>query len=260
MPIGPARMPLFDHLGELRRRLMIILVCVGVTCCVLYISTPVLIDFLIAPIKEYLPGDGKLQLLTPLSGFSIRFRVAAYCSFIVCAPMIIWQCMAFFLPALKPNERRWVVPTVGAGIALFVFGLVFCYFIILDPAFRWMTDQSYAIGSVLPNADNYIKIILLFEIAFGVAFELPLFVFYFIVFNIVPYSYFRKNWRTVYVVLMVISAMVTPDASPVTMAFMFAAMVLLYEVSLFISRIVLARKIKKQAEEELVSADEEWDE
>lgn len=259
MPIGPARMPLFDHLGELRRRLVIILTSVFISACVLYVATPVLIDFLKAPILQFLPENGELNLLAPLSGFSLRFRVAIYAAVVVCSPLIIWQTMAFFLPALKPNERKWVVPTVAAGIALFAFGLVFCYFIILTPAFQWMTNQSDAIGSVLPNAENYIKIILLFELAFGIAFELPLVVFYLIIFNIVPYRYFRKNWRTVYLVLLVISAMTTPDASPVTMAFMFAAMVCLYEVSLFISRVVLAKKIAKQRAEEIELYGEELD-
>ena len=88
-----------------------------------------------------------------------------------------------------------------------------------------------------------------FEIGFGFAFELPLIVFYLVIFDVVPYKKLRGSWRTVYVALMVISAMVTPDASPVTMLLMFAAMVALYEGSLLISRIVLAKRIKKQNEE-----------
>lgn len=258
MPIGPARMPLLDHLGELRRRLMIIVVCLILSAIVLYMATPVLIDILKAPIMDFLPQDGQLNLLAPLSGFSLRFTIALYASLITCSPLIIWQIMAFFLPALKPHERKWVVPTVATGIGLFVFGVLFCYFIILHPAFQWMTDQSAAIGTILPNADNYLRIILLFELAFGIAFELPLVVFYLIVFNIMPYKFFRKNWRVVYLALLVLSAMVTPDASPVTMAFMFAAMVLLYELALFISRIVLAKRIKKQ-ELEMKELDRELD-
>ena len=73
--------------------------------------------------------------------------------------------------------------------------------------------------------------------------------FYLVIFDVVPYKKLRGSWRTVYVALMVISAMVTPDASPVTMLLMFAAMVALYEGSLLISRIVLAKRIKKQNEE-----------
>ncbi len=246
MPIGPARMPLMDHLGELRRRLMIIVVSVVIAACVMYVATPTIIEILKYPIRDYLPEGADFAVLTALGGFTLRFKVAIYSAVIVCSPLIIWQILAFFLPALKPNERKWVVPTTAIGTALFIIGTIFCYFVILDPAFQWLTSQSDAIGKIIPDAENYIRIILLFEIAFGIAFELPLIVFYLIIFNVVPYKYFRENWRVVYIALMVICAMVTPDASPVTMAFMFAAMLMLYEVSLLIARVALARRIKAQ--------------
>ena len=69
-----------------------------------------------------------------------------------------------------------------------------------------------------------------------------------VIFDVVPYKKLRGSWRTVYVVLMVVSAMATPDASPVTMLLMFAALVVLYEGSLLIARVVLSRRIKAQNE------------
>lgn len=243
-------MPLFDHLGELRRRMVIIFVSLAIAATVLYLATPQLIDFLIYPIREFLPKDNPLNFFTPLSGFSVRFRVAVYSAVVVCSPLILWEILAFFLPALKPNERKWVLPTLIIGVILFILGLIFCYTTILRPAFLWMHDQSLAVGAIVPNAQEYIKIILLFEIAFGLAFELPLITFYLIIFNFVSYTTLRKQWRTVYVTLLIISAMVTPDASPVTMAFMFAALLSLYEISLFVARIVLAKRIQRLAEED----------
>jgi sec-independent protein translocase protein TatC len=249
-------MPLMDHLGELRRRLTIIIVSLFTTAVVLYFATPVLIDFLLAPVQDYLPNG--LFVGSPLGGFTIRFMVAIFMAFIVCSPIVIWEILAFFLPALKPNERRWVLPTLAVGVVLFVLGIVFCYFIILGPAFGWMTGESDAIGTVWPEAGDYLKAIMGLEVAFGFAFELPLIVFYLTVFGIVPYKTFRKNWRTIYVVLLVLCAMVTPDASPVTMAFMFAALVGMYEISLVIARVALKRRIAKQkAEGTYIEPDED---
>lgn len=255
-------MPLMDHLGELRRRLTIIFASLFITAIVLYFATPTFIDFLLQPISQYIPSgmldsSTGLYVTTPLGGFSIRFRVAIFLAFCVCSPLVLWEVLAFFLPALKPNERRWVLPTLAVGVALFIFGLVFCYMFILGAAFGWMTGESGAIGTVLPDADTYIKAILGLELAFGVAFQLPLIVFYLVVFNLVPYKTFRKNWRTIYVVLLVFCAMVTPDASPVTMGFMFAAIIGMYEISLLISRIVLAKRIAKQKAEGTYIEDED---
>ncbi len=104
---------------------------------------------------------------------------------------------------------------------------------------------------------SYIDIIIKFEVAFGFAFELPLVIFYLVIFDIVPYKKLRSSWRVVYVVLMVLCAIITPDASPVTMLLLFAAMIALYEVSLLAARIVLARRIKRQNEELAAEESEE---
>ncbi len=196
--------------------------------------------------------SGAIFSLTPAYGrLSARTRLLFWAFFL--------GIMAFFLPALKPNERKWVLPTFFTGVLLFAIGLVFCYLIILDPAFAWLLDQATGFAQILANAAEFIPIILLFEIAFGLAFQLPLIVFYLIVFNIVPYKKLRKSWRVVYVALLVFCALVTPDASPVTMFLMFAAIAVLYELSLFISRIVLRKRIKAK-EAELAAEEAEEDE
>ena len=253
MPIGPARMPLFDHLGELRMRLVRIVACLGRRrrAC----STWHRIRIVRLPHLAHLPtsckcntdGQGLLTTLDPFEGFSRALQgVAVGVASWHAAPVILWQILAFFLPALKPSERKWFIPTFAAAVGLFIFGTVFCYLIILNPAFQWLVDQSAGFAIAQARASTFVDMIVKFEIGFGFAFELPLIVFYLVIFDVVPYKKLRGSWRTVYVALMVISAMATPDASPVTMLLMFAAMVALYEGSLLISRIVLAKRIKKQ--------------
>lgn len=250
MPVGPARMPLFDHLGELRMRLVRIIACLAVAVVILYLASETIGHFLLQPIAEFLPQDengfASTLALDPFEGFATRFKVSLWASVVACAPVILWQILAFFLPALKPSERKWFIPTFAAAVGLFVFGTVFCYLIILNPAFQWLTDQAAGFGTVAPRMSSYIDTIIKFELGFGFAFELPLIVFYLVIFDVIPYKKLRGSWRTVYVVLMVISAMATPDASPVTMILMFAALLVLYEGSLLVARIVLGKRIKKQ--------------
>ena len=162
---------------------------------------------------------------------------------------------------MKPRERRWFLPTFFVGVALFFFGAIFCYLIILNPAFEFLTGQAEGFATIAAQAELWIDIILKFELGFGVAFELPLVVFYLTVFEIIPYVKLRESWRVIYVVLLVISAMITPDASPVTMGLMFAAMISLYELSLLMARLVLGKRIAEQKAEleEQARADEEWE-
>ena len=238
MPIGPARMPLFDHLGELRRRVTIIVMSVIICAVVVYFATPTLIEIMMEQISEAMRG-GQLTVLTALGGFTIRFKVACFFAVIICTPIIIWEIMGFFLPALKPKERKWVVPTVAAMVALFFLGMIFCYFIIQPAAFGWLLDQTFEFANSIADAEDYLNIYMMLEIGFGIAFQLPLVIFYLPILHLVPYSTLRGQWRYVYVGLMVLSAVVTPDASPVTMVLMFAALIALYEVALAVARYVL---------------------
>lgn len=261
MPIGPARMPLFDHLGELRMRLVRIVACLAVAVCVFYFAAPQMGQFLLLPIADFLPFDPNtgyvdLVALDPFEAFAVRFEIALFFSVIATSPVILWQLLAFFLPALKPKERKWFTPTFIVAVCLFILGVVFCYAVILTAAFQWLTDQAMGLGYVEPRMSSYIDIIIKFEIAFGFAFELPLVIFYLVIFDVVPYKKLRESWRIIYIVLMVLCAIITPDASPVTMLLLFAAMIALYEISLLMARIVLARRIKRQEAEENTEEEE----
>ncbi len=260
MAIGPARMSLMEHLGELRMRLVRIVVCLIVAMCVFYLSTGTVVQFLLAPVAEFMPkgddGQVALNVLGAFDAFSVRITVALWTALIATAPITLWQILAFFLPALKPKERKWFLPTFIAALSLFIIGTVFCYLVILNPAFQWLTDQASGFATILPEAGQWVDIIIKFELGFGIGFEMPLVVFYLVMFGVIPYQKLRASWRGVYIGLLVFSAAVTPDASPVTMGLMFAAMVVLYELSLIAARIGLKSRIKRQQELERMEAQE----
>ena len=239
-------MPIMDHLGELRRRITIIVVSLLTVAVIVYFATPTLIDLMIDRIEEAMRG-GDLYVLTALGGFTIRFKVAMFFAAIICTPIIIWEILAFILPALRPNERRWVIPTVAALVALFYIGMIFCYYVIQPAAFGWLLDQSFEFAQSMPDAEDYLSIYMLLEIGFGIAFELPLVIFYLSILHIVPYKTFRSQWRYIYIGLMILSAVVTPDASPVTMLLMSAALIGLYEIALAIARYVIMARDGRQA-------------
>lgn len=245
-------MSLMEHLGELRMRLVRIVVCLIVATLIFYLGTDTVVQFLLAPVAQYMPldesGQVQLNVFGAFDAFSVRITVALWTALVATAPITLWQILAFFLPALKPKERKWFIPTFIAALALFIVGTVFCYCVILNPAFQWLTDQASGFATILPEASQWVDIIIKFELGFGIGFEMPLVVFYLVMFGVVPYKKLRASWRGVYVGLLVFSAMVTPDASPVTMGLMFAAMVILYEVSLLAARVGLRRRIKRQEE------------
>ncbi|MDP2182628.1 MAG: twin-arginine translocase subunit TatC [Actinomycetota bacterium] len=244
MPIGPKRMPFLDHLEEFRKRLVIVVITIAVSSTALYYWSWDMLDIILKPILPYI---GKLNVFGPFESFTFRFKVALYGALVLTSPILIWQVLAFFLPALKPKERRYFVPTFIAGVVLFIAGNAFAYYVILDPAFKWMLGQV-AGGSVevLPDASKFLSGVTLLMLGFGLAFELPVVVFYLLLFDFISYKKLRASWRVVYVLLMLVAAIATPDWSPVTMGALFAALIALYEGSLGLARLVLAKRIAQQ--------------
>ncbi len=249
-------MPFFDHLAELRRRLVIVLASVSVVALVVYTWAWDIYDFIMKPILPYLKEAGAESLVTlgPFEGFTLRFRVSLYAAIVITSPIIIWQVMAFFLPALQPRERKYVVPTFMAMVTLFLGGVAFCYTIVEPKAFEWMIGQLGGAVGLMPDAARWFGGVMLLLLAFGIGFQIPVVVFYLMIFNIVPYQKLRSNWRVAYVVLMIISAVATPDWSPVTMGSLFVALVVLYEASMLLARIVLSRRIAEQRRLEAAEA------
>ncbi|MDZ4168929.1 MAG: twin-arginine translocase subunit TatC [Coriobacteriia bacterium] len=248
MPIGPKRLPFFEHIAELRQRLVIIVLTLFVGSTVLYFDPffTVILDWILAPIIDMIP-EGKLNVFGPFETFTFRFKVAFFASIVIFSPILIWQIMAFFLPALRPKERRWFVPTVFAAIALFLAGAGFAYGVIMEPAFEFMFTQGGDTVAIIPSADRFLTGIGLLLIGFGMAFEIPIIVFYSIGFGLIPYKKLRESWRYAYAGLAVVAAVATPDWSPVTMGMLGVSLVLLYEGSLMLARVVFAKRIKEQA-------------
>jgi len=250
MPIGPKRMSVWDHIEELRRRIIITVVAVVVASVVLYFFSWDLLEIVMAPVAPSLNGE-PLNLLGPFEAFTFRFKVALYGAIVLCSPIIFWQILAFITPALRPKEQKWLLPTFFIAVLLFLTGNLFAYYVVLGPAFEWMTAQANSdFVNLLPEASRYLTGVVMLLLGFGLAFEIPIAIFYLVAFDVVSYKKMRQNWRTAYVVLMIIASVATPDWSPVTMGLLFGALLLLYESSLFFARIVLSKRIKAQEAED----------
>ncbi|MDH4139808.1 MAG: twin-arginine translocase subunit TatC [Coriobacteriia bacterium] len=237
-------MPFLYHLDELRRRIIIIALTIGLGSAALYPFAEQIRDVLLKPVLPHIP-DGKVSIFGPFEAFTFNFKVALYATLVLASPIIIWQVLAFFLPALKPKEQRYFIPTFIAAIFFFAAGNLFCYSIILDPGFGWLIDQGEGMNLVA-SGPAFVNGVTLFMLGFGIAFELPIVIFYLLAFGIVPYKTMRKNWRIAYVILMVVASIATPDWSPVTMGMLFGALVVLYEGSLALARVVLSKRIAAQ--------------
>lgn len=247
MPVEPKRMPFFRHFAELRKRFAIVAIVILILSFVFYTKDAYvfLLNIFLGPIKEYLPG-GTLTVLGPFEQMTFRFRVSLVASVIAGMPLALYELLAFITPALKPKEKKWVFPTVAVAVLLFLSGVAFAYFIIMGPAFEWLSSQGAGVIKSMAAADQYFSGISMLMIGFGIGFELPLVVFYLIGLGIIKYDAIRGGWRYAYVAIVVVASVATPDWSPWTMGGLALSLIALYEVSLAVARIVFAKRIKQQ--------------
>ena len=257
MPIGPAYMPFLEHLAELRRRLMIVVVTVAVLAIAGYFFSDYFLHLVMAPIQAALPKGVEFQFLKPLDAMSLRFQAGLYMALIIGSPVIIWQAGAFFMPALKDRERRYVVPTFIAAVFFFLLGVAFTYLVILKPGFNWLVSQAPAGMIVNPLATEFFNLAMLLMLVFGLAFELPVIVFYLILFNVIPYDKLRQKRLIVWFILICVGVFVTPDWSPWTMGGLAIALIVLFEASMIVARIALNKRIKAQRRKEAGEPDPE---
>lgn len=238
-------MPFLDHMAELRKRLAVVVLALLASSIVLYFFTPQIYALVTRPVASLLDG-GRPTAIGWLEPMTVRFGLALWASVVVCSPLIAWQVLAFLMPALRPEERKWALPTFVAMVVLFAIGVAFCYLMILGPSFVWLRDQAGDIMQLRPTAKDMLEVVQWFLLGFGVAFQTPIVVFYLVYFGVIPYAKLRENWRFVYVGVFIAASMITPDFSPVSMIALAVAMIVLYELSLLLVRVMLAKRIRAQ--------------
>lgn len=271
MPIGPQKMPFLSHIAELRQRILVIAITLGIGSLVAYPFTEAIMNWLFQPVAPYLSGSA-LYFFGPFEAFMFRFKLASYAAIVLTSPIWLYQLMAFFLPALKPSERKYFVPTLFAIIVLFIAGNLFCHFVVVAPSFQWLLAQSgggidfgdfvnrvfhtgapahgFAIKlETLGGADKFLGGMAILMLAFGLTFELPVLLFFLLGVGIVKYAVLRRNWRYVYLGLICFASMATPDWSPVTIGALFLCVMVLYEVTMALARVAFAGRIKAQGAE-----------
>lgn len=236
-----AEMPFLDHLEELRRRIIWALVALAI-CAVLgfFVVTELdVIGILERPFQKVMPGQ-KLLFTSPTTPVLVTFKLAFVVGFIMALPIIAFQAWSFFSPALYEREKRLVVPAIGVGFLLFLAGIAMAYFFVLPLGLKFLLGfQAESLEPII-TIDEYLKFATRLILAFGVIFEMPVVLVLLGLLGIVTPEGLRKHRRHAIVILAISAAVLTP-ADVGTMFMLFTPMILLYEVSIWLVRLVVKR-------------------
>ena len=235
--------PMLEHLDELRTRLIrcILALFVGMVICMAVFQQQ-LTDLVMGP---FMTLNQEMVFVQFAEGFMFQLKIALLGGCVLASPVIIWQIMRFVLPALYSNEKRVFFTMTFFGIVLFVGGVCFGYFLVLQPIMVTLIKLAGPNLTPMITASSYLSFVMGFLIPFGLVFEIPMVVYFLTKVGIINPDMLKKNRKYVLLVVLILAAMLTPP-DIVSQLCMAAPMLLLYEIGIQISQFVYKRKLKKE--------------
>ncbi len=231
-------MTFLEHLEELRWRIIYSLYGLGAGTVIAWIFIDFLInDVLLLPARH---AGVQLQNLKPFGQLMLFFEVAIVAGVIISLPNIFYQLWKFISPALKRNERKYISAIVAFSTLCFLLGVVFAYFVMLPMSLKFAAQFGSAEIKNVFAIDEYMSIIISIMLGCGLVFELPMVSYFLTKLGILTPQFMRKYRRHAIVGIFVVAAFLSPGTDPVSQLILAAPLILLYEISIIISK--LARK------------------
>jgi sec-independent protein translocase protein TatC len=242
-------MTIWEHLAELRSRLLKVAMAVAVGTVAGWFVYPYLLDFLLEPFRDIQGPEAQVIATEPLQAFTLRLQMSVYLGIALAMPVILWQLWRFITPALYPHEKKYAIPFTVSAMVLFLAGAWVAY-LILVPTLQFLISVGGDSVEPLYTATSYITLIVWMMLAFGVGFEFPVVVVALQLIGVLKPRQLLGWWRIAMVVVAVVAAVITPSADPISMLALAVPMALLYFVSIGVGALVLAMRRRKAAKSE----------
>lgn len=228
------RLTIVDHLTELRSRLVGSLIAFGVALGLCFWQNHLILRI----INDPLPGNKQPITFGVTEAFTTTFTNAAYAAILISLPVILYQVYAFVLPAFSPDERRLALPLMLMAPFLFIGGVVFCYFVVLPGALHFLLQFNADEFKTEIRARDYYSFTTLTMLAMGIGFQVPIGILALVRLRITTVEKLRRNRRYALLVIAVLAALL-PTIDPVTMLLEMVPLVLLYELSIILARVLI---------------------
>ncbi len=252
--IDETQAPLLDHLVELRTRLLRCVYALAIASVVSYYFVDQILAILVHPLSQAFPdGHGKLIYTKLYSAFFVNLKVALFAGFLFSFPVIANQLWAFVAPGLYAREKKAFLPFIVATPVLFAMGASLAYFVVMPTAFKWFIGFQGPKGGLqleaLPGIEEYLGLVMQFIFAFGVSFLLPVLLMLLNRAGIVERKQLVAARRYVIVAITALAAVITPP-DVVSQLMLAVPLVVLFEGTLILMRIVEKRDAEAKAVEE----------
>lgn len=244
-------MSLLEHLEELRKRLIRSAIAIVICFFIAYAFHQKIFSLMEAPIVHALAAhhlDTHLVYTNPVDPFNLYIKIGLFGGIILASPFVLYQVWLFIAPGLYQNEKRYVVPFMGATVGLFLSGAYFGYRWVFQGALEFLIGYGEQFRPMV-TIEEYIGLFLTVILGLGVIFELPILIFFLAMFGIVNSRWLWKNIRYAILLIFIAAAIITPTPDILTMCIFAAPMLALYLLSIGVAHMVHPDRRKKRAKQ-----------
>ncbi|MBU4259897.1 MAG: twin-arginine translocase subunit TatC [Proteobacteria bacterium] len=242
--IEDEKMPFTGHLEELRKRLVICFIAIGIGFIISYGFKEKIFHYLTIPLISAMQADDKLIFTGLPEAFFTYLKVSLLSGLMLSAPVILYQFWMFVAPGLYDKERKLLIPIVLLSSFFFVGGALFGYFVVFPFGFKFFLGFATETIKPLPSMREYLSFSSKLLLAFGLVFELPLIITFLARLGIVTVEFLKKNRKYAILLFFVVAAILTPP-DVVTQIMMAFPLMALYEISILGARVFGKKKSQK---------------
>jgi sec-independent protein translocase protein TatC len=238
------KMPFTRHLEELRKRLVICFIAIGIGFIISYGFKEKIFHYLTIPLISVMQADDKLIFTGLPEAFFTYLKVSLLSGLMLAAPVLLYQFWIFVAPGLYDKERKLLIPIVFLSSFFFIGGALFGYFIVFPFGFKFFLGFATETIKALPSMREYLSFSSKLLLAFGLVFELPLVITFLARLGIVTVEFLKKNRKYALLLFFVFAAILTPP-DVVTQIMMAFPLMVLYEISILGARVFGKKKSQK---------------
>lgn len=246
--------PLMAHLIELRERTVKAAISVLIVFVAMSPFMKEIFDWLSKPLMVALPDGAKLLSTGVVAPFMVPLKVTLFCAFVVALPYVLYQFWAYIAPALYKREKRLALPVIVSSVLMFAVGMVYCYFVVFRMVFQFIAGFSPDSVNFAPDIDSYFSFVIMMFFAFGLTFEVPIFVMVLNRVGMASAKRLKKIRPYVIVGAFVVAAIFTPP-DVLSQLLLALPLVVLYEFGIVLVK-VFGRKDDSDEDETSESADD----
>ncbi|HET6478306.1 MAG TPA: twin-arginine translocase subunit TatC [Dehalococcoidales bacterium] len=228
---------ILDHLRELRQRLIKSVIAVAVASVIAFIFY----EWIFYILK--LPTEGlNLIYIEMTEMLGTIMKVCLIAGIILAMPYLVYHGIMFVSPALTPKEKKYVYFTLPWIALMFMGGVVFGYFVLVPPATRFLVSFGSGIASPEIRVGNYISVVARLLLAIGIVFEMPVITTFLARLGVLKPKWLSDHRRTAIIFAFILAAIITPTFDPINQSLVAVPLIILYEMSIWLARLVYKRQ------------------